>query len=180
MSNTVGSRNSNFDVAYEAVRDNMVIDALYEWDDLASSFFNLEVPAEGDYKEQMVYVLLRNRILKAINERCTHNMDNWRIYVESIGKTIVKKENKEMINSEMVKRMTRVASAMNLILNNLKPMIGADGIDGKDRKVLRQMRSLALGASMSIRGGIVSMPGFTKSQKLMLTSKLPSEDGDVE
>lgn len=173
-------RSEDYDVAYEAIKNNMPVETPCQWDDIASAHFGIDIPDSSDPKEQTYYAAKRNHVLRAINERAAANRENWRVYIESKGKTIIKKENSQMVNNEMVNRMSRVASAMNLILDNLKPMIGAEGIDGKDRRVIRQMRSLALGASMSIRGGIVSMQGFTKNQKLMLTAKLPNEDKDME
>lgn len=168
-----------FDEAYVKARELPDHEPL-SWEMLSREVFNLEVPDQASIFEWHHYVSMRNRFKVEINNRCATLGDNWRLYVLSTGESLVKSENKEMVDREIGKRIKRSAQSFALFRKRLSPMLAADGLSRQDRKRIRQMINLGDAAAIAMAGQVRSLTGISKEEKGQIIDVLISYSGEED
>jgi hypothetical protein len=163
-------RNDKFDEAYSRAAEIDTHEP-FSWEVICSEVFNIEVPIKSDKKAQAFHRDVRHKYFDAINQRCATYGDNWRLFNNGRGE-IVKKDKSEMLDAEVHARIKRTADAFVLIRKKITPMIAADGLKAKDKKIIRQMEGLSQAAAMSMAGMVNQMSALNKAEKLAITSVL--------
>lgn len=150
------------------------------WEMLSKHVFQINVPSRNDKGAWSLYLIERNGYKRLINERCAAYGENWRLYMRTNGVDLIKQEKRGMVKTEMAQRMKRAAEAYALFRKHLNPMLTADGLTSKDKKMLRQMVAVGQGSAVAMAGQIGQMTAFNKEEKLELSSVLFSFSGDSE
>ena len=145
----------------------------YSWDAICTHVFEIE-PIPEEPKARAYHRQIRDNYFTAINSRCASYGDNWRLFNNGRGE-IVKKEKSEMLDTEVHARVKRAADAFAWIRKKITPMIAADGLKPKDKKIIRQMDGLSQAAAMSMAGMVNQMSALNKQEKLAITSVLLRE-----
>lgn len=173
-----GERTQSFDDAYQRAKELPENEPI-SWEMLSEHVFQIPIPSKSNRAQWVLYRDTRQKYKDAINERCKNYGDNWRLYMRTNGVDLVKQESRMMVDQETTRRVKRAAEAFALFAKRLQPMLTADGLNQKDKKMLRQMSVIGQGSAMAMAGQINSMTAFNKEEKKQLTSMLLSfSDGD--
>jgi hypothetical protein len=143
----------------------------FSWEVICTDVFGITVPSVEDRKSRAHHRHVRNKFFEAVNHKCATYGDNWRLFNNGRGE-IIKKDKSEMLDAEVQARIKRTADAFALIRKKITPMIAADGLKPKDKKIIRQMDGLSQAAAMSMAGMVNQMSALNKAEKLAITSVL--------
>lgn len=159
------------DRAYVMVRDKMPVGEKHDWTRFLAEYAGIEFDESEEierYRSQGV----RFAYKEAINKRAEKEGQNWRLFYNKSGKFIHKLINGDMVHTEVYNRMGLIASGLKMVMENLPPMIAAEGIEAKDRRLIKEMFFVSQGAALSISGSINQMKSIDKKEKMFLIEKL--------
>lgn len=154
------------DMAYDAVKEGFPRGETVDWTVFAESFCDLPIPEERT-PEWTHHVQMRNRFKNAINERAARDKEPWRLYVQN-GYGVFLEETSVMVQRSTVERVKKVGNAFTNIGRVLEPMLGANGLTSKDRRLIRDMSTIADGARIATAGMIhqLSIPQYRRTELL--------------
>jgi hypothetical protein len=169
---------SIYEEAYLAIRDGMKVGIPYAWGTVCREFFRIDHEEDTDERTHALQLMKRHTYFSAVNRYAAAAGQSWRLFSHTRGEEIVKRENDDMLMSEVDIRFKRIASGLKLIIDNLSPMLAASGLEKKDRAIIRMMLNLSRGASLSIVGMISQIKFLPKEMRNMAISYFPKEEGE--